>query len=265
MNRSNQEKYAARGWIRFPDDSRLRSWLAAARPAALEVAAATDVRKRWLRHGGTWLVGVSALPNREDGSVGTSGPMSCGATDFVSGIHGDHVWDRAQVSVCFQGYPRRDPHESISAHKYRKERDAAHVDGLHPVGNRRRRHLGELHRFILGIPVNESPAKAAPFVVWEGSHEIMRNVFSEELGSLEPAQWSGVDITDAYHDARRSIWRDCARRELSALPGEAFLVHRFALHGMAPWPDTVPGPPDGRMNLYFRPPFPLGRAWLTDP
>lgn len=265
MNRSTREEYAARGWIKFPVDPRLRSWLAAAAPAAFEVAAAPDVRRKWLRHGDTWLVGVSGLPNHEDGSIGGSGPLSCDATDFIEEIQGDFAWDRAQVSVCFRGYPRRDAHESVNAHRYRMDRDAAHVDGLHPVGTRRRRHLRESHRFVLGIPVNESPAKAAPFVVWDGSHEVMRNVFQEEFGPLEPDQWSGVDVTDVYHDARRSIWADCARHELPARPGEAYLVHRFALHGMAPWPGTLNGPREGRVILYFRPPFPLDRAWLNDP
>ncbi len=68
--------------------------------------------------------------------------------------------------------------ESPAKTRYRRERDAAHVDGLLPEGEERRRHLREHHGFILGLPMVEFDREASPFVVWEGSHEIMRDIFA---------------------------------------------------------------------------------------
>ncbi len=265
MNRSTSDHYTSTGWVRFSRDCRLQAWLAAVHPTMREVLKQPDVRKKWLRHGKTWFVGVSALPNDVDGSVGESGALACEATEFITRFHGPFALDRAQVSVCYRGYPRRDANESIAAHRFRINRDAAHVDGLHPIGPERRRHLNELHGFILGIPVNDCPEKAAPLVVWEGSHEVMGEVFRNEFRSVEPSRWNRIDVTDVYHEARKRVWETCARREVTAKPGEAILVHRFALHGIAPWPDDLPGPKDGRIILYFRPPCLPQQGWLNDP
>jgi hypothetical protein len=46
---------------------------------------------------------------------------------------------RAQVSVTYPGYPAPDPEESDAAHRFRRDRDAAHLDGLLPVGPEKRR------------------------------------------------------------------------------------------------------------------------------
>jgi hypothetical protein len=51
-----------------------------------------------------------------------------------------------------------------------------------------------------------------------------------------------------------------------AQPGEAVLVHRLALHGVAPWQKGATAPPEGRMIAYFRPEFQgLGDDWLSAP
>ena len=97
---------------------------------------------------------------------------------------GPFVWDRAQVSVCWPGYPQRGDGEGDASFAYRRNRDAAHVDGLLPVGPERRRFLREHHRFILGLPVGPADAAASPFVVWEGSHRIARTAFVDAYGSL---------------------------------------------------------------------------------
>lgn len=265
MAETNRTAFFRTGWIRFPFDPRLTCWLDAIRPAALRSVRDPDQRRRWLRHNGTWFVGVGALQNGTDGAVDESGPLTGRAVDFISRNMGVTSWDPGQVSICYRGYPGRDPQESEASHRYRQNRDAAHFDGLHPVGPERRRHLQELHRFILGIPLTDSPAEAAPFVVWEGSHELMRDLFRRTLGSIEPKRWHEIDMTDVYHRARRKIWSVCTRREIPARPGEAYLVHRMALHGMAPWPAGLAGSEDGRAIVYFRPAAPLARGWLDMP
>jgi hypothetical protein len=42
------------------------------------------------------------------------------------------------------------------------------------------------------------------------------------------------------------------------------LIHRLALHGVAPWAEGAEAGPEGRMIAYFRPEFEgLGDDWLT--
>ena len=265
MTRSDVDVLAETGWLKFRHDSLLEGWVNAVRPAAIRISTDPAARQRWLRHGGTWFAGVSILGNRPDGSVGRSMPLSGRAVSFIERSFGPNAWDPGQVSVCYRGYPARDPGESASSHRYRRDRDAAHVDGLHPVGPRRRRHLREHHRFILGIPLTDPPPRAAPFVVWEGSHEIVRTMFRNALQGIEPEDWRDADITEAYHEARREVWSRCERREIPARPGEAFVVHRMALHGMAPWPESLLGPAEGRIVAYFRPAGCATRAWLDAP
>lgn len=76
--------------------------------------------------------------------------------------------------------------------------------------------------------------------------------------------WPDIDLTDAYHAARREIFDTCPRVAVHARPGEAYLVHRLALHGVAPWAKDAKAPSEGRMIVYFRPelPGPPG-SWLT--
>jgi len=47
---------------------------------------------------------------------------------------------------------------------------------------------------------------------------------------------------------------------LPAAPGQAYLLHRLALHGVAPWADGAEASADGRMVAYFRPILPGGAA-----
>ncbi len=265
MTRSDSDVLSETGWLKFRHDPRLAAWSDAVRPEAIRISTDPAARRRWLRHGGTWFAGVSVLGNRPDGSVGPSGPLSGRAIGFIERNFGSNPWDLGQVSACYRGYPACDPGESVPNHRYRRDRDAAHVDGLHPVGPRRRRHLREHHRFILGIPLTEQPPEAAPFVVWEGSHEIVRTMLKDALEGIGPESWGDTDITEAYQEARREIWSRCERREVPAQPGEAYLVHRMALHGMATWPRTLHGPDEGRIIAYFRPAGSAARAWLDAP
>ena len=256
---------AADGWEHFPFDQDLAEWLERAAPVALACAADRDLRNLWLRHGRTWFVGVNVFPNDAMGRVAGSGPLSGRAVDVARARYGNLPWDSGQVSVVYPGYPKRDVSESAANHRFRQQRDAAHVDGLLPVGEQRRRYIRESHAFILGIPFTDCGAGAAPLVVWQGSHEIIRQALRSALSEHDPKLWSEVDITDVYHATRREIFASCRRVEVPAKPGEAYLVHRLALHGVAPWIDNAAAPPEGRGILYFRPQIPTSVSnWLCD-
>jgi hypothetical protein len=155
--------------------------------------------------------------------------------------------------------------ESEAVFRYRVRRDAAHVDGLRREGVDRRRHLREHHGFILGVPLAEAGPGASPFVVWEGSHEIMRAAFRTRLAGIAPERWGDEDVTEAYHAARREAFEICRRVVVHARPGEAYLAHRLVLHGMAPWEPGAPAGPDGRMIAYFRPEVGGPDHWLNAP
>ncbi len=238
-----------KGYVVFAKEDGVRAWAVAANLAGQEVLRGNVER----RHGGTWCVGVDALPNAPDGSV--NGVPLTGA--WQTHVEPPASWHRAQLSVVFPGYPGKDADESDAAHRYRRLRDAAHVDGLLPEGPARRRHLREPHGFVLGLPLNA--VRASPLVVWEGSHLIMRSAFRQAFQGVAPETYGDVDVTDAYQAARREVFATCARRPIHAEPGQSILLHRHLLHGVAPWDGPDDG--EGRMIAYFRPLVPPGR-WL---
>lgn len=248
------DTFFSRGWVRFAADLRVAAWAQAARPVAERVMADPALREKWLRCGGTWFAGVNAFPNDASGAVPGEGvpPLAGAPLDFIADTLGlgDFAWDRAQISVCFPGYPQPWEGESEAAFRFRRDRDAAHVDGL-LRDDERRRHLGETHDFILGIPLGETPPAASPLVVWEGSHEVMRRAFRDRFAGVLEADWPAEDITDAYAAARRQCFETLGRVPVHARPGEAYLIHRLALHGIAPWAQDGGGAP--RMIAYFRP------------
>jgi len=266
MMRNLAEDFFSRGWCRFDHDPVLHHWTEAALVPAR--ACLRDPQQvKWLRYQGTWFAGVNALPNDDQGAVAGSGPLLGGVVDFVATELGlqNFAWDRAQVSICYPGYPQPMAGESAAKTRYRRERDAAHVDGLLPEGPQRRRHLREHHGFILGLPMVEFDAGASPFVVWEGSHEIMRDTFVACFNGVPVDQWGEQDVTEVYHAAREQVFASCQRVEIHARPGEAFLAHRLVLHGMAPWREDARAGPDARMICYFRP-DPFGPyEWLHNP
>jgi hypothetical protein len=199
------------GYAVFPYASEVAAWAAAAQVTGKAVLKQGGD----FRHGRTWFVGVDALPNAPDGSV---------AGVPLAGPFQDHVtapaqWHCAQLSVVFPGYPQQDQGESDAAHRYRRIRDAAHVDGLLPEGPDKRRHLREPHGFILGLPLDD--VAASPLVVWPGSHLMMREAFAAVYTGIPPAQWGDLDVTEAYQTARRKVFDSCARVEVQARPGPA--------------------------------------------
>lgn len=241
--------FARDGFVVFDTDPRVTAWASAAAGAALQVEADPVARDQHLRHGGTWFVGVDALPNGPQGEIGEvplAGPWQAIVPQL--GLH------RAQLSIIYPGYPKRDVHQSEANHRYRVSRCAAHVDGLLPEGPGKRRFAREYHAYILGLPLND--VADAPTVVWRGSHRIMQAVLAEATGD---APVGTVDLTEAYHAARRQVFERCERVPLRARVGQSYVIHRFALHGTAPWPE---GTGQGRMVAFFRPEFSDPGDWL---
>lgn len=243
-----------RGWSRIGPHPAIRAWADAARQSALDELATTT--EEW-RCGGTWFVGVDALPNTPDGTLsGTPFPWSA-LPLAPEPLH------RAQLSVIRPGYPQPSPAESPAAFAYRQTRDAAHLDGLLPVGPDKRRMVKEPHAWILGLPLNDTTA--SPLTVWEGSHDLIRAALLRVLDPYPPETWGDIDITKAYQAARREIFATCRRIELPVKPGEATLLHRLTLHGVAPWKPADEAPPEGRMIAYLRPQYASVHQWLTAP
>ncbi len=241
------------GWARIGFDPRIAAWAAAALPLARAAMATSD--EPW-RCGGTWFVGVDALPNGPDGRMGHS-PFPWEALPLAPlPLH------RAQLSVVRPGYPQPSEEESDAAFGFRLRRDAAHLDGLLPVGTARRRMVKEPHGWILGLPLNECGAGASPLVVWEGSPRIIHSALCAAFAGHDPADWGAVDVTEAYAAARAEVFRLCRRVELPGRPGEATLLHRLAVHGVAPWAAGAEAPAEGRIIAYFRPQLTSVADWL---
>ncbi|MEM7424380.1 MAG: hypothetical protein AAF334_11710 [Pseudomonadota bacterium] len=257
-----------RGWVRFGHDPAVAEWARAARPVADEILADPQARETWMRCGGTWFAGVNIFPNDRYGRIPGRVPAVSGPAlkEGLRSLGLDEIaLDTAQISVCFQGYPKPSEEESEANYRFRKNRDAAHIDGL-LRDDARRRSLGEVHGFVLGLPLSDTPEGAAPLVVWEGSHEIVRSAFRNRLGAIAPEDWSKEDLTDIYVTTRRRIFDECRRVTVHARPGEAYLIHRLALHGVAPWRSDGGAAP--RIIAYFRPdPFPGSSPewWLNRP
>lgn len=259
------DTFLDQGFLRFAADEASLAWARHARPVA--AAAARDpAQAHWLRCGGTWFVGVDALANDATGRLPGGPAWDGAAAAFVANSLGFRLpLHRAQVSVCYPGYPQPSPEETAAAHEFRRKRDAAHVDGLHAEGPAKRRHLKEPHAYILGIALSEQSPDAAPLTVWKGSHRIMGRMFAEALGAHEPGHWHAIDLTEPYQAARREAFLTCERMALPTRPGEAVLVHRHLVHGVAPWGEQATASPEGRMIAYFRPEVARPGDWLDRP
>lgn len=258
--------YVNRGWCVFDTDPELTAWINASLPVLRETIA--DPRHDvWRRYGGTWFAGVNVSPNDTEGALPGGPPLIGRAARFAHEKCGFGAlpWDRAQISVCYPGYPKPMEGESDGLFRFRRDRDAAHVDGLLREGPDRRRFLREHHGFVLGIPIGPYDPDAAPFSIWEGSHILFRKEFQAVLGDLSRDEWGALDLTDWYMTTRKRAFETCERITVHATPGQAYLVHRHALHGMAPWADGARAGPDGRAIVYFRPPTSDLDRWLTAP
>ena len=243
------------GWMKIGPDARIAKWAAEALPPACSAIAQSA--EEW-RCGGTWFVGVDALPNDADGSIaGTGFPWAALPLAPVA-LH------RAQLSTLRPGYPRQSAGESDAAFRFRQTRDAAHLDGLLAIGPENRRMIKEPHAWILGIALNHCAPEASPLVVWEGSHRIIADALRAALHPHPPKDWDQVDVTEAYTQARRHVFDTCPRRVLAIAPGEATLLHRHLIHGVAPWQDGANAPEIGRIIAYLRPQMATTAEWLAE-
>lgn len=243
------------GWRRVAGAG-IAAWAQAAGPVA--TAALQDSREDW-RCGGTWFVGLDALANDRSGQVGGAAfPWAeLGLTPLD--LH------KGQLSVVRAGYPQPSPAETEAAFRFRLNRDAAHLDGLIAEGPEKRRRVAEPHRWIVGLPLNGADAGASPLVVWEGSHEIMRQGLLDALRDVPEEDWGHIDITKAYQASRKRVFAECARIVLPGRVGEAVVLHRLVVHGVAPWASGAGAEAPGRMVAYFRPVMPSVAEWLLAP
>ncbi|MBI1171344.1 hypothetical protein GC209_08085 [bacterium] len=244
------------GWRHIGPTPGLVAWAEAARRAAISALAQTTEP---LRCGGTWAVGLDLLPNDRAGRIGGVDLPWADLGLAPEPLH------RAQLSTVHPGYPRPSDEESPAAFAFRRNRDAAHLDGLLPVGPARHRMVKEPHGWILGVALNACDADASPLVVWEGSAVILRAALIAALAPHPPETWGEVDLTKAYGAARRKVFDTCRRVVLPLRPGQATLLHRLTLHGVAPWAEGASAPPEGRIIAYFRPLLPSVRDWLERP
>lgn len=258
-------EFLEKGWIKFPHDPVLSKWVEQVLPSA-KTSVSDPAHAEWHDCEGTWFIGVDALDNDARGRVAGSAALSGSAIEFVESHYGRLDLHKGQVSIIYPGYPRPRRGEGEAAARYRANRDAAHVDGLKPMGPNRRRQVDEPHAWILGIPLSEASADASPMVLWEGSHKIMGAAFKRAVAGVPGALLGRTDVTEIYQSARREVFDTCPRIELPAKPGEAYLLHRHCLHGVAPWGENASAGPDGRMIAYFRPEFTGGVAeWIESP
>lgn len=233
------------GYHLWDHDPQITAWARAAAPFSDAATQDPQERAKWLRHGETWFVGVDSLPNDHTGAIGGV-PLPDRARALWP-----HGWHAAQVSVVYPGYPRQDPDEADTAHRYRLTRHAAHVDGLVAQGPQKRRFLLEPHAFILGIALDD--CAASPLTIWPGSHVIMGAALRDAIGARDP---QSVDITDAYTTARRRVFETIAPVSLPLSIGRAVVLHRHLLHGVAPWDEALAGQNTRRTVAYFRPQYP---------
>lgn len=261
--------WLARGWELFAAEAATAAWVASVREPALRAVQDPVARARWLRHGGTWFAGVDLLANDATGRVGQGVALAGAALACAQEVTGRLPLHPAQLSVTYPGYPGRDEGEDDTAHRYRLTWDAAHLDGLLPEGPHKRRHLREPHGYLLGIALTGGGPGAAPLVVYERSHEVMRAAFRAAFGDRPSAEWGDLDVTEAYQAARRLCFAECPRVEIVLAAGQAVLVHRLALHGIAPWTagamDSDTARTEGRAIAYFRPVLPSMADWLDLP
>lgn len=257
------QEFLKTGWTKFAWDADIAAWADHALPQA-RASVKDPANAQWMDCEGTWFIGVDALNNDSSGRL-PGGPALRGVPfDFIA----EHIGEvpelhRAQVSIVFPGYPRPRDGEQDAAFRYRARRDAAHVDGVKMYGTQRMRRVEEPHAWVIGLALNDSPLGASPLVVWEGSHEIMRQEFARVFSGVAPENWHLIDVTDVYKAARAKVFETCPRVLVHARPGEAYLMHRLCLHGVASWTAAVDEGAAGRAIAYFRPDLAGGvAAWL---
>ena len=250
------------GYIEFGYDEQIAKWAECAKKKSSRILADPAHLQKWLQCEGTWFVGVDVLPNNSTGDFQNT-KLPTVFKSFMDKIN-LKPYHKAQLSVIFPGYPKPRIGDSEAAFEYRRKRDAAHVDGLLPIGEEKRRYLVEPHGVILGIPLNNTHPGASPIVVWEGSHSIMQKEFSRLFSNINPSDWKDVDVTDTYKKARKYCFENCNRITITGSVGTGYALHPLLLHGIAPWVCPIKGPESAsRQVAYFRPLLRNVQDWLA--
>lgn len=253
------------GFALYDADPDVLNWVTAALPLADAALQNDKLLEQWLTCEGTWFVGVDALDTGPSGEAGATPLAGDVIRDLAGYLPAKQPMHKAQLSVVYPGYPKPRNAESDAAFRYRLKRDAAHVDGLHATGASRRRHVIEYHAYLLGLPLTDCGPDAGPLVVWRGSHLKVQDWLTSTLADMPSDKWSDVDLTDSYQALRKEIFETCERVELYRKPGEAFVMHRHVLHGIAPWKAAAGDHSTGRMIAYFRPEIACDLSlWLRD-
>ena len=93
----------------------------------------------------------------------------------------------------------------------------------------------------------------------------MRAALWDAFGNCRAEDMAALDLTTAYTAARARVFETCPRVAVAAAPGQAILLHRMTIHGVAPWQPGAMAPPEGRVIAYFRPLMASVADWLTAP
>ena len=254
--------FGDKGYIEFKYEEQIAKWAEFAEKKGNEILANPNQLAKWLQCEGTWFVGVDVLPNDSKGNF-----EEVKFPDTFSSLMENinlKSYHKGQLSVIFPGYPKPRAGDSEAAFEYRLKRDAAHVDGLLPIGTKKRRYLIEAHGIILGIPLNNTHSGASPIVVWEGSHLIMKKEFSNLLAKVPPSSWKDIDLTDTYKKARRNCFENCKRKVIESPVGTGYALHPLLLHGISPWVSPSRGVESStRQVAYFRPLLNNVQDWLS--
>ena len=61
----------------------------------------------------------------------------------------------------------------------------------------------------------------------------MRAAFQQYFQGYAPEDWADLDVTEIYQATRRIVFETCERVEVVAKPGQAILLDRHLVHGVA--------------------------------
>ncbi len=151
--------------------------------------------------------GCRRTPQRRDGAVPGGPPFLARPMEFIKNdLRFAPPLHRAQVSVCYPGYPRTSPDETPAAFGFRLNRDASPCrrasggrPGSPPLPER-------AAAYIWGFRSRKPVRMPRRWSLWQGSHRHMGKVFTEALANKAQAEWPGIDLTEAYQAARREVF-----------------------------------------------------------
>ena len=272
QNWSNLQK---NGWSFLSTDDVYYDWIKEAKKQIKKKFNEKLFDDKNLRSGFTWFVGTNFLDNSSNGKIGTKS-FSKKIFKNILDKFGSNVqyWDKGQVSICWPGYPKKDFYETKNSFDFRIKRFASHIDGIIPLGSKKRRFAKEYHAFILGFPIMNNFPYCAPLVVWEGSHKIFRNFFKEIYEGMSSNKISNIDITDLYNEYRKKVFSNCEAKKIIPQFNQPFLLDRHLLHGIDEWKEqkndksilknkkVLNRLSDGRIIVYFRPIFTDPYDWI---